>query len=386
MPQLDITSALGFLDTLDPNGRHTIASEAPFGGRDRGPKWEGGATYEASQRSLLISDIEARQARGSNVYYSVNCPCPVQDRVGANGKNNADDIIALRALAFDIDLFTNVELVNARLSDALKPSLIINTGGGLHLIYLLNKFINVDLYRSPSNDAQEQSNLSKINVRNFITRLAHDFEALLRSLFPMLKIDSMSNIDRVMRLPGTVNYPKAEKIANGQVEALAHIAIDNHVRCDPRQLRSHVPELAPARKPSQKFQAPKDDQWPAYRKALTLCEFIRDNGLADSNETYTHWVMLPLIGMVHDLDENNRITLDEAEECFLEAVSGGVRYGTVGRGIALFKRQWRSHKPELARQGTRSIGSLVKFCQEHGMQLPWSSAVVKWEAEIYCWL
>ena len=28
----DINQALAFLDMLDPGGRHTIASEAPFGG------------------------------------------------------------------------------------------------------------------------------------------------------------------------------------------------------------------------------------------------------------------------------------------------------------------------------------------------------------------
>ena len=39
MPKLDIDQALTFLDMLDPGGRHVVASEAPFGGRDREPKW-----------------------------------------------------------------------------------------------------------------------------------------------------------------------------------------------------------------------------------------------------------------------------------------------------------------------------------------------------------
>ena len=45
-----------------------------------------------------------RQARGSNVYYSVNRPCPAGDQKGFGGKCNVDDIIAIRALAFDIDI------------------------------------------------------------------------------------------------------------------------------------------------------------------------------------------------------------------------------------------------------------------------------------------
>jgi hypothetical protein len=111
--------------------------------------------------------------------------------------------------------------------------------------------------------------------------------------------------------------------------------------------------------------------------AMYCCEFIRDNGLADTNEIYTHWVMLPLIGMIHD---ENDLSLEEAEECFLEAVSGGERYGTMGRGQGYFRRQWRSHRPELAREGAKSIGSLIKFCRDNGMTLPWFGGV-KWQAD-----
>jgi hypothetical protein len=138
MLKLDIDQALYFLDTLDPGGRHTIASEAPFGRPEGGPKWERGASYEARQRKFLIQDIQERQARGSNVYYSVNRPCPVGEQQGWYGKNNADDIIAIRALAFDID-FTiqkDEELVESLLDfingldSHLHPSLTISTGGG----------------------------------------------------------------------------------------------------------------------------------------------------------------------------------------------------------------------------------------------------------------
>ena len=96
MPKLDINQVLYFLDELDTGkyARHTIASEAPSG-KDGAPKWEGGATYEPSQRKDLCEDIEARQKRKSNVYYSVNRPCKVEHRQGANGKNNIDDITKL---------------------------------------------------------------------------------------------------------------------------------------------------------------------------------------------------------------------------------------------------------------------------------------------------
>jgi hypothetical protein len=141
VPELDINQALAFLDMLDPDGRHAIASEAPFGGVDGGPKWEKGASYEAHQRQYLIEDIRERQDRGSNVYYSVNQPCFVGDQQGYNGKCNANDVIALRALAFDVDftIKNDPELVKSLLAfidvhliGALRPSLVIDTGGGFN--------------------------------------------------------------------------------------------------------------------------------------------------------------------------------------------------------------------------------------------------------------
>lgn len=392
MLKLDINEALNFLDMLEPNGRHTIASEAPFGGRDKGPKWEGGATFESHQKYLLINDIQKRQERGSNVYYSVNRPCKVIERQGLYGKNNIDDIVAIRALAFDIDFISfqrDYDLVllaiNDKLNNVLKPSVIINTGGGFHLIYFLKEKIQTKLFRPAKDNQEKWINEIIIENRSLVTNLAHDFEALLRSKLASLpiKVDNMSNIDRVMRLPGTVNYPKAEKLAKGQIPALAYIIINNRIKCDIDNIRAITPSIVHMRSniPKQKFVPKKQTKWSAYRKAQACVDFIRDNGLADSNEWYTHNVMLPLIGAVHDDNIANQLTIEEAEELFLEAVSGGERYNTMGRGPGYFMRQWRSHRPEHPRMGSKSLGGLIHACKEAGMELPWIDEV-SYQAEI----
>ena len=375
MPQLDINQALAFLDMLDPGGRHTLASEAPFGGFGRTPKWEVGGTYEPEQRWLLIEEIQKRQARGSNVYYSVNRPCAAWHQQGRNGKCCADDIIAIRALAFDLDfkvqndqklIQTLLNFVDTQLTGALRPSLIIGTGGGFQLIYLLKDVINV------------QDNPGR---RRVATDLASDFESLLREKVPAslpIKIDNMANIDRVMRLPGTVNFPKAEKIAKGQTEALAHILVDYHAKCDARALRELIPAVHVAPQTQTQVLAkrpyiPGPNELSTYEKARTCCEWVRDCGAADSNESYTNNVMFPLLGEVRD----GTLALEEAEELFLEAVSGGARYGTAGRGLAYFKRQWRSHLHSSRNDG-KHLGSLVDVCKKLGMPVPWKNRVV-WE-------
>ena len=388
--QLDIAQAMRFLDILDPGGRHTLASEAPFGGAGGGPKWEHGATYEHEFRPALIKGIQERQRRGSNVYYGVNRPCPVGDQKGARGKCNIEDIIAVRALAFDIDIikrpFDNhllLDFIDAQFTEALRPSLLISTGGGFHLIYILHKPYNVALFRPALNDDQETANEQSKHDRRNITMLAQDFELFLRQKVPIdlreyIKIDNMSNIDRVMRLPGTINYPKAEKIAKGQVLALAHIAVDYQCKCNMFELRKQVPRVTAA-PPSNVHKLPftqrPNSKWPPYRKALDCCEFIRDHELADFNEIYVKKVMLPLIGAW--LDEE--LTVEEAEECFLEAVSGGARYGMPGRGLGYFKRQFRSHLGS-RRNDHAHLGTLIGFCKEHGYVLPWKDEV-SWEDE-----
>lgn len=389
--ELDINQALHFLDLLDPEGRHTIASEAPFGGPNNGPKWEPGCTFEAQQRNFLIKDIQERQFHKSNVYYSVNRPCKVSQRQGWWGKNNIDDIIAIRALAFDID-FTSfkrdqdavAKFIDDKLTDDIRPSVVINSGGGFQLVYFLSEVISTKLIRPAKNKEEEEINKFYIKERSDITNLSHDFESVLRDMFKELpvKVDNMSNIDRVMRLPGTVNYPKAEKQAKGQEIALAHIVKDYHHKCKIVNLREKVPPIQPTRstEAKQPFIPRKDSKWTAFRKASACIDYIRENGLADSNEIYTIHVMLPLIGAIHDENIANQLTIDEAMELFLEAVSGGARYGTMGRGQGYFKRQWRSHRPELPRNGTKSLGGLIWFAQSEGMVLPWINEV-KWDPD-----
>jgi hypothetical protein len=331
-----------------PVGGHAIASEHPTNGPKDTPKWEGGATYEAHQREWLIAEIRKRQARGSNIYYGVNRPCPVGEQRGFHGKCNVDDILAIRALAFDIDHCQDIALIENGLGSDLRPSLVVNTGGGFHLIYLLSETINVNLYRAlPLTDDQKKINDALITARNGITRLASAFETLLRFRFRNLKIDSMSNVDRVMRLPGTVNYPKAEKRAKGQVEALAHIAANYGKRFAFSELRSLVPgSIATPPVVKKEHVARLGGFWTPYKKALACCQFLCDKGAADENHWYTHNVMLPLIGAIHDDDPSGTLTVEEAFDCFMLAVSGGARYGSMGRGAGYFARQWRSHHPE----------------------------------------
>ena len=293
MPKLDIKQALTFLDLLDPGGRHTIASEAPFGGVDGGPKWEDGATFEAHQREWLIKDIQERQARGSNVYYSVNRACPVWEQQGYRGKCNARRYKCRQSARLRHRLFTDAEFDQHEISCG--PEAIIR-----HRFWRWipsNLFVQMNLlisnFIAVINSKNEILTNSRPKLPNWPTISRH----CCAPSSCHIKIDNMSNIDRVMRLPGTVNFPKAEKLAKGQTEAQAHIPINNNQMRFPCSARSPSQgPVAPPSQPRRPYVQRANDPWTPYAKAKFCCEYIRDCGIADTNEWYSLNVMFPLIG------------------------------------------------------------------------------------------
>jgi hypothetical protein len=140
-----------------------------------------------------IAKETARQARGSNVYYGVNRPCFIGDQRGNNGKCNVEDIIVTRALAFDIDFHEKktpqlagalLAFIESTLTGVLRPSLVVDSGGGFQLIYLLKVAISVELFRPAVNEEQKDENEQVEINRSAIRDLAKDFESLLRQQVP----------------------------------------------------------------------------------------------------------------------------------------------------------------------------------------------------------
>jgi hypothetical protein len=213
---------------------------------------------------------------------------------------------------------------------------------------------------------------------------------LLRKLLPLelnekiLKIDNISNVDRVARLVGTVNYPKAEKRQRGQITAMAHVAIDYSHKHNTGELITAIIKacetrgiLFEERRKKRQFVANKNTEWPTAKQVFYLCTQIKDRAMADSNDWYVYNVMFPLISAIHQ--EHDPLTLEEAGDAFLEAVSGGGRFGRDGRTWKYFWRQWTSHRPLLDRRGTRTLRSLYRVCLDAGIKFPWNP--VDWSDE-----
>lgn len=341
-----------------------------------------GATYELKQVPMMMRDIEIRQRNGFGVYYSLNEGVRVDQQRGFNGKLLADEIIKLHMLGFDIDWITGNEDdrrifadraldILTVLPEEMRPSVIVSSGGGLQALYTLASPAPcaVSRVKIPSKDQAIEDSVSQV-FRDGFTLLYKDIvlelEARLATLIQenVAKVDQLGNIDRVFRLPGTVNFPTQVKINKGATVRMARVIYDKGERCIYQELRDAIPvRTAPIeRKEKVPFTERPNKRWNIFNKTLFLCEFIRDHKLVEDNEAYTHSLMFPLFGMINC----NEITAAQGRELWLLATSTA-RDPAHGS----WQKKWDTRK--IANYTGRDIGSIVHFVRKHDCLLPWST-------------
>jgi hypothetical protein len=167
-----------------------------------------------------LADAAKANTNGFNIYWTVN-----RVATGLNKKPAKYDIRAARFVHVDIDppksggAFDKAEITAALQDISCPPSFIIDSGGGLQAFWRLE---------APC------ANLASIEAINLQVR--DWFEA-----------DACQNIDRLMRVPGSVNYPDKRKMARGRTPRLAGWAMaDDGISYPPEDLAASFP---PARTP-----------------------------------------------------------------------------------------------------------------------------------------
>jgi hypothetical protein len=163
---------------------------------------------EAGQAAALRW-LETADRKGYGIYFNANEVKPLGK---GHAKAKEAEVSTIRFLHVDADLPAgttpdNFETARAELLAKIKaaplvPSLIINSGNGFGLFWELVEPVTVTA-----------ENLEDIKARN-------------AALADQLGGDDCENLDRVMRLPFTVNRPNAQKIKAGRVTVLADIVSD----------------------------------------------------------------------------------------------------------------------------------------------------------------
>ncbi|MCB9840972.1 MAG: DUF3987 domain-containing protein [Phycisphaeraceae bacterium] len=200
---------------------------------------EGGAPRTSAFAPDDVEGIARWLATNSrrNVYFSVNTPSgPVKD------KAKEADIGEVVGLHVDVDPRPNHDLQSerARIRDLLlspggdipAPSAIIDTGGGFSAFW---KFATTQSIEGPDDVAR--------------------LKAMNKALARRLGGDKCENLDRIMRLPGTVNHPNADKRAKGRTVAQANIVELHEERLyAPEDFDHLIPVPAPAPRPVPRYE------------------------------------------------------------------------------------------------------------------------------------
>ncbi|WP_375250422.1 AAA family ATPase [Sphingomonas sp.] len=188
-PAADRAAIEGFLARAGGEAIHLVAIPAE-GGSTQG-RWFGA---DAPAAAAWAAD---RNAGGANIYWSPNAVRP-----GLGKKARKEDVVAVRFAHVDVDppkdgrAFDKQAAVAALRKAAPPPSIIVDSGGGVQALWRL------------AGDVVSSADVEGIN-RSLVGQFGGD--------------PACWNVDRVLRVPGTVNLPTARKRASGRVPALATV-------------------------------------------------------------------------------------------------------------------------------------------------------------------
>lgn len=166
-------------------------------------------TFGPDKITEMADWINRQQAAKRNIYFHVN---PV--RQPEKGKATKGDVLRLEWFHVDIDPIRKKPLIEEQkrilselqTTDMLpKPTAIIFSGGGYQAFWKLTTPIEV------GGDVPKIEEAERFNVQ----------------IAKLLSADNCHNADRIMRLPGTINWPNATKRANGQEPVMANLVLEN---------------------------------------------------------------------------------------------------------------------------------------------------------------
>jgi predicted P-loop ATPase len=201
------TSALlDFLMFLQPEGPWAVSAIPCEGGP---PEAE---TFKKGDEERLRGWVQARNAepRRLNVYFQPNrLRRPLR---GKGAKAAKTDVATLDVLHVDLDPRVGEDLdeerarIRALLAERRPegvpaPSVIVFSGGGFQAFWPLEPALPLDGTVEGADEAARWSQALELT----------------------LGADSCHNVDRILRLPGTVNWPNKKKRDRGQVPTLAEV-------------------------------------------------------------------------------------------------------------------------------------------------------------------
>jgi hypothetical protein len=193
-----VSEGIAFLKKLRPGGPWMPTAIAP----------DGPTKAITAHTADQVEDFVRQHEGNHNIYYGLN-----PTRTAINKKARKIDIAAIEYIPIDLDprAGETPEAAKARYLEQLngafepKPAFLIDSGNGLNGAVRLNPRIELGEPVNGKFTAEDQAKIAKT-------------EAIAKDM--MIRLGSVAgtqNIDRILRLPGTINLPNAKKRGEGRV-------------------------------------------------------------------------------------------------------------------------------------------------------------------------
>lgn len=221
-------ASLEFLRSIHPDRLWMLTAIHPDKKRAlKGATFNAPAALQIGNEQERVKDWLKKHNKNYNIYYSLGEPVTILNKV----KAERTDIKAVHYLHVDLDPRAGEDIAEerARILKILKdppegipkPTGIVFSGGGYQGFWKLYAPIEI------GGNLEKAETAKRYNIQ---------LELLLGG-------DNCHNIDRIMRLPGTVNYPDERKKKKGRVPALAEIVEWNDDRVYPISVFTAAPEV-----------------------------------------------------------------------------------------------------------------------------------------------
>ena len=213
---LDLNVAIRALTAMNPDGYQHLAALNPVTGKHSGYQ-----TFSPGQWREKRDWIEAQQDAGNNVYAGVNEPFPPGPKIGVDERPDKTQIAKIRNIVVDCDIAKSIQqtdapkLKNARdkIDAALLvaasgmftksvPRIVADSGNGGHGVFNLPE----PLAATPGNK-EKAERAGRGLQQHFQKALGEDVS----------QVDSVWDLARIIRVPGTINFPDARKLKLGRV-------------------------------------------------------------------------------------------------------------------------------------------------------------------------
>ena len=219
----DIASSIAFLKELDPTGYHNLVSFEYSGVPERFNVE--GKTFPPGAWNEMARWISSRVGT-CNLYFSLNEPIPS----APDHKLKKEHIKAIRGLPLDVDpddaFGTDINAARSAIAERMgrlnsgtvPPTITLDSGGGAQALWLLSEKLDAVEHLSWAEDQG-------------------------RAIAYTAGGDAVQNIDRILRLPGSVNRPGWAKLAKGRVPRTAMITGRTGRRYEPSEISAAFPPV-----------------------------------------------------------------------------------------------------------------------------------------------